>query len=130
MKLLLDTHAWLWMQAHPDRLSRAALAMVSSVDNELYLSAASAWEIAIKHALGKITLPSSPAHYVADRMTSSGVLPLAVRHHHALRVAELPLHHRDPFDRLLVAQAQLEDLPVLTADRAFARYEVTVVWAA
>ncbi|HEV2669689.1 MAG TPA: type II toxin-antitoxin system VapC family toxin, partial [Gemmatimonadales bacterium] len=82
--------------------------------------------IAIKHALGKLKLPGEPAELVPAWMTRTGVTPLAVLHRHALHVATLPPHHRDPFDRMLVAQAQLEQLAILTADRQFARYEVTM----
>jgi PIN domain nuclease of toxin-antitoxin system len=126
MRLLLDTQVWLWMVVAPDRLSAAARRLVSSEENELVLSAASAWEIAIKHALGKLTLPGDPAALVPEWMARTGVTPLPVLHRHALRVASLPPHHHDPFDRLLVAQAQTEQLTVLTADRQLERYEANV----
>ena len=126
MRLLLDTQVWLWMVVAPDRLSPAARRLVASEENELVLSAASSWEIAIKHALGKLKLPGAPADLVPEWMTRTGVTPLAVLHRHALYVASLPPHHRDPFDRLLVAQAQIEDLAVLTADRQFDHYAVKV----
>jgi PIN domain nuclease of toxin-antitoxin system len=126
VRLLLDTQVWLWMLAAPERLSAGGRRLVLSLDHELLLSAASAWEIAIKHALGKLKLPGKPAELVPEWMTRTGVTPLAVLHRHALHVAALPPHHRDPFDRMLVAQAQLEQLAILTADRQFARYDVTV----
>lgn len=126
MRVLLDTQVWLWMIAAPDRLSPAARRLVSSEDNDLVFSAASSWEIAIKHALGKLKLPGEPADLVPEWMTRTGVTPLPVLHRHTLHVASLPPHHRDPFDRLLVAQAQLEDLAVLTTDRQFDRYAVKV----
>jgi PIN domain nuclease of toxin-antitoxin system len=126
MRLLLDTQVWLWMVVAPDRLSPAARRFVSSEENELVLSAASSWEIAIKHAIGKLKLPGEPADLVPEWMARTGVTPLPVLHRHALHVASLPPHHRDPFDRLLVAQAQLEHLAVLTADRHFASYDVSV----
>lgn len=124
MRLLLDTQVWLWMLAAPERLSRRARALVVSVDNELVFSAASAWEIAIKHGLGKLRLPEAPETYIPRLMARTGVTPLPIHHRHALHVASLPLHHRDPFDRLLVAQAQLEELPILTADPDFRQYDV------
>ncbi len=127
MQLLLDTHCWLWMQAAPQRFSAAALAVVEDAGNELLLSAASAWEIAIKYRLGKLELPEPPERYVPDRMTRQSVVALPVEHGHALAVAGLPLHHRDPFDRLLIAQARLENVPVLTADHAFEPYDVQVL---
>ncbi len=126
MRLLLDTQVWLWMVVAPDRLSPAARRLVASEENELVLSAASSWEISIKHAIGKLKLPGEPAELVPAWMTRTGVTPLPVLHPHALHVASLPPHHRDPFDRLLVAQAQVEELAVLTADRQFERYEVKV----
>lgn len=129
MRVLLDTHVWLWMLAAPERLAPGSRRLVASADTELLLSAASAWEIAIKYAIGKLPLPSDPAALVPEWMDRTAVTPLAVLHRHALRVATLPPHHRDPFDRLLVAQAQLEGLPILTADRNFARYDVEVMTA-
>jgi len=129
VKLLLDTQVWLWMVVAPDRLSPAARRLVSSEENELVLSAISSWEIAIKHALGKLKLPGEPQDLVPEWMARTGVTPLPVLHRHALHVASLPSHHRDPFDRLLVAQAQLEELVILTADRQVERYEVKVKWA-
>ena len=126
MRLLLDTHSWLWMQVCPERFSRAALEILNPPDSELSLWAASAWEIAIKYALGKLQLPVPPAQYVPSRLETSGVVPLLVTHSHASQVATLPTHHRDPLDRLLVAQAQMEKLAILTADRQLESYDVIV----
>ncbi|CAN5703674.1 type II toxin-antitoxin system VapC family toxin [soil metagenome] len=127
MRVLLDTHVWLWMQAEPERLSSDARDTITDLANELLLSAASSWEIAIKWSLGKLDLPEPPDRYVPDRLTSSGVTALAILHGHALAVARLPRHHRDPFDRMLVAQARAEGLPLLTADPVFDRYPVEVI---
>ena len=127
MKLLLDTQCWLWMLMAPERFTAATHAILIAPENELYLSAASSWEIAIKYALGKLRLPGLPGEVVPGLMARSGVVPLPVHHAHALQVAQLPPHHRDPFDRLLVAQAQLEGLPILTADRSFRPYDVEVM---
>jgi len=126
MKLLLDTQVWLWMTEAPDRLSPAVRRLVSRPDRQCFLSAVSAWEIAIKYRTGKLRLPSIPAVVIPQWMERADVLPLPILHKHALHVATLPLHHRDPFDRLLIAQAQLEDLTILTANRDFERYDVTV----
>jgi PIN domain nuclease of toxin-antitoxin system len=115
------------MAAAPERLSDDARALVEAADNELYLSAASAWEIAIKYSLGKLRLPESPAGYVPSRLRATQTTALPIEHSHALRVSTLPAHHRDPFDRLLIAQAQIEQLPILTADPAFRRYDVTTI---
>ena len=129
MRLLLDTQAWVWLQISPDRLNQQAVKLVSDPAVDLLLSAASSWEIAIKYALGKLPLPVAPAEYVPDRMRSNGVAALPITHSHALRVAQLPHHHRDPFDRLLIAQAQLDSLTILTADKVFEQYEVPIHWA-
>lgn len=129
MRILLDTHVWLWMQVEPARMSESARQIVESLQNELLFSAASSWEIAIKHALGRLHLPAPPAEYVPSRIESSGVSPLSIEHSHALRVSELPSHHRDPFDRLLIAQAQLEGIPILTVDDQLAAYDVEIAYA-
>ncbi len=128
-RYLVDTHVWLWMQSDPDRLCDETRAIVADVRNLVLLSAASAWEIAIKYRLGKVALPEPPASYVPDRMRRSGTSPLPVDHAHALKTAELPDHHRDPFDRVLVAQAQVLDLTIITADNQLFAYDVAVVAA-
>jgi PIN domain nuclease of toxin-antitoxin system len=129
MKILLDTHCWLWMLVAPERFSKATLEILESTDHELFLSAASSWEIAIKYDLGKLPLPEPPAEYVPARMRASGVTGLPIEHRHALAVATLPGHHRDPFDRLLVAQAIVESLPILTADLQLSRYPIATIEA-
>lgn len=126
-RYIVDTHVWLWMQAAPARLSPAARALLEDVENELLLSAASAWEIAVKYRLGKLPLPEPPVTYVPDRMRRSGTTPLPVEATHALRTSELPDHHGDPFDRLLIAQAQLLDVPIVTVDEQIPAYDVAVV---
>jgi len=99
------------------------------IEHALLFSAASSWEIALKYAQGKLALPDPPSRDVPSRLQGSGVTPIPVQHAHALRVAELPLHHRDPFDRLLVAQSQLERAPLLTVDEKLRAYDVELVWA-
>ena len=116
------------MQTAPERLAKPALDAIRDGENELFLSAASSWEIAIKYALGRLPLPVPPAEYVPSRMESSGVLALAVEHRHALATGTLPPHHRDPFDRLLVAQAQIDRLTLLTADPQLEAYDVEILW--
>ena len=130
MKVLLDTHVWLWSLSEPGRLSKEAKRILASRRNAVHLSAVSAWEIAIKVAVGKLDLPEPPESYVPTRMARQGLVPLVVTHAHALAVAKLPLHHRDPFDRLLVAQSLVERLPLLTADPAFAPYGIEIIEAA
>jgi len=128
-RYLVDTHVWLWMQVDPARIGARALGLIEDRATVLFLSAASSWEISIKFRLGKLHLPKPPAVYVPDRMRRSATHPLPVEHDHALRVAELPVHHRDPFDRLLVAQAQALDIPIVTADDQFKPYDVEIVAA-
>jgi PIN domain nuclease of toxin-antitoxin system len=95
---------------------------------EIYLSAVSSWEIGIKSALGKLRLPEPVVSYVPKRMAAQGIRPLPITHSHALAVSELPTYHSDPFDRLLIAQAQVEGMAILTADRAFRVYPLEIVW--
>ncbi len=121
--LLLDTHALLWWLASPEVLSEKAQAHLASVETEVYVSAASAWEISIKKALGKLAAPDD----LLAQIAAEGFIPLPVRMEHALAVADLPLFHRDPFDRLLIAQARLENLLVVTRDPAFHSYDVRVL---
>jgi PIN domain nuclease of toxin-antitoxin system len=115
------------MQISPERFAPAAVAVVEDGANELLLSPASCWEIAIKSGLGKLPLPMSPAECVPSRLEAGGVLALPVSARHALHVATLPPHHRDPVDRLLVAQAQLQGLRLLAVDRQLSEYDVSLL---
>lgn len=124
MRILLDTQCWLWMALSPERFSADARALVEERGHDLRLSAASAMEIAVKHAAGRLRLPEAPARYVASRLDALGVRALPIEVAHALRAFALPPYHADPFDRLLIAQAQIEHLPVLTTDPIFSRYDV------
>ena len=124
MRVLVDTQCWLWLQVEPERFSPGVLELLGDGANELLFSAASSWEIAIKHALGKLALPEPPATFVPSRLVQTGTTPLPIQHSHALRVASLPKHHRDPFDRLIIAQAELEGVPVLTTDDQFEMYAI------
>jgi PIN domain nuclease of toxin-antitoxin system len=124
VSLLLDTHIVLWWRADDERLGADARRAIAETEG-VFVSAASAWEVAIKLALRKIRIPEPFARGVE----SSGFARLPITFEHAERVAALPVHHRDPFDRLLIAQAQEERLTIVTADRAFAKYAVDVLWA-
>ena len=124
MRYLLDTHTLLWARATPDLLSADALAVLESADNALYLSIASLWECAIKSSIGKLDVPDDFYRTVAGDYE---ILGIDVSHVQAS--ANLPLHHRDPFDRMLVAQARLGGLTLVTRDRDIARYDVPVVTA-
>ncbi len=127
MKVLLDTCTFLWAIGEPDYLPARVADLILMNENEVYVSAASAWEIAIKHRLDKLPLPEPPADYVPMAMRRLVVEALPIGHVHALQVGTLPDHHRDPFDRLLVAQAQLEDLTILTADHTIGDYAVEAI---
>jgi PIN domain nuclease of toxin-antitoxin system len=126
VRLLLDTHAFLWANEAPERLG-AHGELIADPANDRILSAVGGWEIAIKWALGRLQLPEPPSRYVPTRLDALAATSVPIEHAHALAVAELPQHHRDPFDRLLIAQAQLLDLPIVTADRIFTRYQVDVL---
>ena len=129
MRVLLDTHAFLWWITDDPRLSANARQIISNGTNELFLSAASAWEIAIKAGLGRLRFKENNLErFIAGQLTLNTINSLSININHALRVNILDPHHRDPFDRLLVAQAQLETLPILTSDPLFKLYSVTVLW--
>jgi PIN domain nuclease of toxin-antitoxin system len=128
MKYLLDTMVWLWSVGPTDKIGRAGLEILTSGDEEIYLSAASSWEIAIKTKLGKYELTGPPGRYVPKRLAEQGIQSLSITQRHSLKVYDLPLHHQDPFDRLIIAQAIAEEMTVLTADRAFGKYPVDVLW--
>ena len=126
--ILLDTHAWLWLNSAPERIPRRLLDTLREADRPIYLSAASAWEIAIKHQSGKLALPLPPSEYIPSRLRENGISSLPIRQGHALRAAALPFHHKDPFDRILVAQAQVEGLTLVTADPVLSAYDVKILW--
>jgi PIN domain nuclease of toxin-antitoxin system len=123
VRVLLDTHIFLWLHSERKRLGER-LSLLEAQQTERIFSAASSWEIAIKYALGRLPLPEPPQRYVPSRMRAIRAIGLPIEHSHALAVAELPLLHRDPFDRLLIAQAQLLDVPILTANPIVAEYPV------
>ncbi len=128
MRLLLDTHTFLWWITDKDRLSRRARSLIGRGDNEILFSAVSGWEIAVKAGLGRIDLPSNPEQFIPQQIAANAfeVLPIQLRH--TLRVFALPSLHRDPFDRMLVAQAAVERLPILSGDPQFSGYPVEIVW--
>jgi len=122
VKVLIDTHCWLWLCASPERLSRKTLDRLAHRGTERLLSAASVWEIVIKYDLGKLPLPVPPRDFVPTRLETTQTDVLDISSAHALRISDLPDHHRDPFDRMIVAQAMVEGAQLLTADRALKKY--------
>jgi len=127
--LLLDTHVLLWWLDDSPRLGARARAAIADPDNTVWVSAATAWEIAIKTGLGRLELGEPPEDVLPREIERGGFRPLAISVEHALAVRALPLHHRDPFDRMLVAQAMLEDLTLVTRDENIAKYEVATLLA-
>lgn len=128
MKVLLDTHVFLWWIVDDPRLSPRARKIIGNEENTLFLSAASAWEIAIKAKLGRLKLPDDPERFIPEQMALNVIESLPVQVSHALHVYTLPEYHSDPFDRLIIAQAQLEGLPILTADPQISKYDVDTIW--
>jgi PIN domain nuclease of toxin-antitoxin system len=129
MTYLLDTGVWLWSLREPERIARKAREVIADLSQQVFLSAVTSWEIAIKAGASKLTLPEPPSSYVPRRMAEQGLRPLPISHQHTLAVATLPHHHRDPFDRLLIAQASIEGMTLITADRIFEQYSVALLWA-
>lgn len=127
MRLLLDTHAFLWAAGDPEQLAEPARLAIADPENAIYVSAAVAWEITIKVALGKLTVPGDPATWFPARLRSLGFDPLPILPEHALAIGALPAHHRDPFDRVLIAQAQLEGLQLVTRDPEIRKYSVNIL---
>jgi PIN domain nuclease of toxin-antitoxin system len=128
MRFLLDTHAFLWWITDDPQLSAVARGIIGDSDNELFLSVASAWEVAIKAGLGRLSLPERPDRFVPDQLTKNNIRPLPIEMSHALHVARLPAIHGDPFDRLIIAQSMLEKIPIITGDSVIPRYRVKTVW--
>lgn len=128
MKLLLDTCTFLWIVTGSDRLSENASKLFLNPENERYLSASSSWEIAIKHSLGKLPLPEKPATLIPALRRESGISMLAIDEESALHTSRLPALHADPFDRMLVAQAIVHGMVILTPDEAIAQYPARVLW--
>jgi PIN domain nuclease of toxin-antitoxin system len=128
MKYLLDTVVWLWSLNSPERISDEGRRVLERGEEEIYLSAVTPWEISIKMRLGRLDFPGPPAQLVPRFMAKQSLRPLSVNHRHAAKVYDLPAHHADPFDRMLIAQALIEDLVILTSDRVFRKYPANLLW--
>jgi PIN domain nuclease of toxin-antitoxin system len=127
MKLLIDTQCFLWWFTEPDRLKEKTIAHIADEQNQLWFSVASIWEMGIKAGLGKLPLPEPIDRYLASCLPELSARTLEIRADHAIQAAGLPLHHRDPFDRMLIAQAQVEGMVIVSADRAFDLYDVEIL---
>ena len=128
MRLLLDTHTFLWLDGSPERLSPAALAACEDPTNELYLSVVSAWEIQIKHQINRLQLDVPLEEMIEGQQAANELKILPVELSHVYTLRQLPLHHHDPFDRLLIAQAKVEQMQLVSADSRFEPYLVEVIW--
>ena len=126
MRVLLDTNTFLWGLSAPEKLSVTARNAIASSDR--FLSVVSIWELLIKVQIGKLPLPTPAGDYLTSQMRNNGVSVLSIKLEHVLRIEQLQLHHRDPFDRMLIAQSIEEGLPIVTSDHAFSRYPVEVIW--
>ena len=128
MKYLLDTHAFIWLSALPESLSETVRQYVVSPDNELLISAVSGWEAALLWKLQRIELPEDPIFFIPRAIHALSLIPIAINFETAITAATLPLIHRDPFDRLLIAAAMQQQIAVLSKDRILAEYGVKVIW--
>ncbi|NET57101.1 MAG: type II toxin-antitoxin system VapC family toxin [Symploca sp. SIO2E6] len=128
MQALLDTNAFLFWTINDLKLSSAARNLISNQQNEIFFSIVSAWEIVIKAQTGKLSLPDSPEIYIPSRVSYYGFTPLSITMKDVLQIWHLETHHNDPFDRLLIAQAIVKKLPIITADSKFSLYDVTIIW--
>ena len=128
MKFLLDTHTFLWWITGDAQLSERSKEIIGDSDNQIFLSAASGWEIAIKSRIGRLQIPRPISGFISEQMAENAVDNLSITMSHALQVSDLPDHHRDPFDRLLISQSQIENMPILSVDPLIKKYDVQVIW--
>ncbi len=128
MNYLLDTHTFLWWIDNDTRLSKTAREVIVNPDNEIVISVISTWEIIIKYSLGKIELSESPKDYIEEMLAVNEFTVLPIKLAHTFKIAELPNHHKDPFDRLLIAQSQIEQIPIVTLDKQIIKYPVQTIW--
>ena len=128
MKLLLDTHALIWWVINTAQLSPQALSLMLDRRNEIFLSLVSIWEMQLKIQIGKLQLPLPLSQIVEEQQRLNGLQLLSITPEHIYALNQLPFHHKDPFDRLLIAQAMTENLPLLSADTVFPAYPVQIIW--
>lgn len=128
MNLLLDTHAFIWWAPEPDKLSERVLNLLKNRENQLILSVASAWEMQIKMQLGKLKLETALQDLIKSQQITNELKILVVNLKHVLELDKLPYHHKDPLDRILIAQANIEDFTIASKDDIFSKYPVKVIW--
>lgn len=128
MQVLLDTNAFLWWVTDDEKLSTTARSIISNTENSVYFSIVSAWEITIKYQLSKLPLPEPAITYIPNRIEHYKFIKLSIELQDVLEVSNLENHHKDPFDRLLIAQSRIHDLPIVTADSKLSLYDVEIIW--
>ncbi len=128
MKLLLDSHTFVWWRDEPQKLSPTAFTEISNPNNDVFLSVATVWELQIKITLNKFTIKGTLENAVKDEQQNNGFQILPINLSHALYLENLSLHHKDPFDRLLISQAVVENMTLVGADKNFAKYQVNLLW--
>lgn len=128
MKYLLDTHVFLWWITDSSLLSKTARRAITESSNELNWSSASSWEISIKFANGKLPLPDEPESFILSELTKNQISSLAITDQHSFLAGKLPVYHRDPFDRMLIAQSKIEKMPLITNDKEIKKYDVEIIW--
>ncbi len=128
MKYLLDTHTLLWAIAEPEKLSKKVLRIVENLDNEIFASVANIWEICIKYSIGKLEFKKDPKEFIRNEILEADFQILDIKLNHIFPLTGLPYHHKDPFDRLLISQAQTENTPILSKDPLLKKYKVEVIW--
>jgi PIN domain nuclease of toxin-antitoxin system len=128
MKFIADTHAFIWFVTDSPQLGAPAKKLFESSENECLFSIASVWEIAVKTSLGKLSFEKPLEQYLPEQMVANSIRVLDISLAHALRVANLPFHHRDPFDRMIIAQSLTENLPILSSDQVFDTYGIKRIW--
>ncbi|MDM8536679.1 type II toxin-antitoxin system VapC family toxin [Desulfobacterales bacterium HSG17] len=127
MEIFFDTHVFLWWILEDDRISDRAAQLISNGRNRLYWSAASSWEVTIKYSLGKLNLPEKPEKFFPAQFLQNQIYSLPVNDTHAFKVGTLPMHHKDPFDRLLIAQSMVENITLLSDDQYLHLYDVNII---
>jgi PIN domain nuclease of toxin-antitoxin system len=128
MNVLIDTHVFIWLDTQPEKLSQKALEICQNTDNQLYLSIASVWEMQIKVQLGKLDLKVPLAEMVNVQRQENDLQLLNIALEHVYQLQKLPFHHNDPFDRMIIAQSFLENMPIISIDRIFTQYAAAVLW--